>query len=222
VRALTHTQTLPPCLPGRVPQLVLYSDEPATYVDPIMNKLDPQRFVQYRLYRTDTQYNNGKHVRDLSKLNRDLTHVLMISAKPEVGPGGDGAVSGMGLGCAVEGRSRPCTVSTGHMRVERTPLRAHGCRSSLLPTLHARPSHRQAWAFQPDNAIKLKPWKGVPADTGLIDLIPFLQFLATRRVADVRSVVRAYDGVDDIPAAFKARLQGATAKAPAKRPTFLR
>ena len=65
--------------------MVLYSDEPATYVDPIMNELDPQRFVQYRLYRTDTQYHDGKHVRDLSKLNRDLTHVLMISAKPEVG-----------------------------------------------------------------------------------------------------------------------------------------
>ena len=29
----------------------------------------------YRLYRPETTYHNGKHVRDLSKLNRDLSQV---------------------------------------------------------------------------------------------------------------------------------------------------
>ncbi|GLI59068.1 hypothetical protein VaNZ11_000901 [Volvox africanus] len=136
---------------GQYFEIVIYTDEPATYADPIINKLDPHRVVPYRLYRTDTQYKDGKHVRDLSKLNRDLTHVLMISAKPE------------------------------------------------------------AWEFQPKNALKVTPWKGEPGDTGLIDLIPFLQFLAMRRVRDVRDVVHSYDGVADIPAAFKARLQEAAA-----------
>ena len=69
----------------------------------------------------------------------------------------------------------------------------------------------QAWALQPENTLKLKPWKGQPGDTGLIDLIPFLQFLAMRRVKDVRDVVKSYDGVEDIPAAFRARLQEAAA-----------
>ncbi|KAG2445863.1 hypothetical protein HXX76_000467 [Chlamydomonas incerta] len=133
-------------------EIVVYTDEPYTYADPILNKFDPQRVaVMHRLYRTDTQYLDGKHVRDLSKINRDLSHVLMISAKPE------------------------------------------------------------AWALQPSNTLKLKPWKGEPGDTGLIDLIPFLQFLAMRRVKDVRDVVKSYDGVDDIPAAFRARLQEAAA-----------
>ncbi|GFR46912.1 hypothetical protein Agub_g8559 [Astrephomene gubernaculifera] len=134
---------------GQYFEIVIYTDEPATYADPILNKLDPHRVVPFRLYRTDTQYKDGKHVRDLSKLNRDLTHVLMVSSKPE------------------------------------------------------------AWEFQPENALKLKPWKGEPQDTGLIDLIPFLQFLAMRKVKDVREVVKSYDGVEDIPAAFKARLQEA-------------
>ena len=31
--------------------------------------------VLYRLYRPETQYYKGKHVRDLSKLNRDLSQV---------------------------------------------------------------------------------------------------------------------------------------------------
>jgi import inner membrane translocase subunit TIM50 len=31
--------------------------------------------VLYRLYKPETQYHEGKHVRDLSKLNRDLSQV---------------------------------------------------------------------------------------------------------------------------------------------------
>lgn len=79
---------------GQYFEIVVYTDEPATYTDPILNKLDPHRAVTYRLYRTDTQYHDGKHVRDLSKLNRDLDHVLMISAKPEVWKGSSSSSSG--------------------------------------------------------------------------------------------------------------------------------
>jgi TFIIF-interacting CTD phosphatase-like protein len=64
------------------------------YADPIVNALDPQRAVQYRLYRQDTQYVDGKHVRDLSKLNRDMRHVLFISGRGARG-GGDGGGSGL-------------------------------------------------------------------------------------------------------------------------------
>jgi hypothetical protein len=35
-----------------------------------------------RLYRDSTQYVNGRHVRDLSKLNRDMRQVLFITADP--------------------------------------------------------------------------------------------------------------------------------------------
>ena len=31
--------------------------------------------IPYRLFRPETQYHEGKHVRDLSKLNRDLGQV---------------------------------------------------------------------------------------------------------------------------------------------------
>ena len=54
-----------------------------TYADPILDRLDPQHLVSYRLYRDSTQYVNGKHMRDLSKLNRDLGKVLLITADPE-------------------------------------------------------------------------------------------------------------------------------------------
>ena len=42
---------------------MVYTDQLPTYADPILDRLDPQRFIQYRLYRDSTQYINGKHVR---------------------------------------------------------------------------------------------------------------------------------------------------------------
>ena len=61
-------------------ELVVYTSQLPTYADPILDRLDPQRLIQYRLYRDSTQYVHGKHVRDLSKLNRDLKQVLLITA----------------------------------------------------------------------------------------------------------------------------------------------
>lgn len=43
-------------------ELVVYTDQLPTYADPILDRLDPNRFIQYRLYRDSTQYINGKHV----------------------------------------------------------------------------------------------------------------------------------------------------------------
>ncbi|MEW5298217.1 MAG: hypothetical protein WDW36_001366 [Sanguina aurantia] len=100
-------------------EIVIFTDEPNSYADPVLNRLDVNHVIPYRLYRPETQYHKGKHVRDLSKLNRDLSQVLFISADPD------------------------------------------------------------SWAFQPENAIKLKPWIHDVNDTTLLDLIPFLQLVAT-------------------------------------------
>lgn len=40
---------------GRRYEVVLYTDEPAMYADPVVNKIDPHRAITYRLYRQDTQ-----------------------------------------------------------------------------------------------------------------------------------------------------------------------
>lgn len=64
-------------------ELVVYTSQLPTYADPILDRLDPHRMIQYRLYRDSTNYVDGKHVRDLSKLNRDLRQVLMITADPD-------------------------------------------------------------------------------------------------------------------------------------------
>ena len=64
-------------------ELVVYTSQLPTYADPILDRLDPQRLLQYRLYRDSTRYIDGKHVRDLSKLNRNLAQVLLVTADPE-------------------------------------------------------------------------------------------------------------------------------------------
>ena len=40
---------------GKRYEVVIYTDEPAMYADPVINKIDPHRAVMYRLYRQETQ-----------------------------------------------------------------------------------------------------------------------------------------------------------------------
>jgi mitochondrial import inner membrane translocase subunit TIM50 len=139
-------------------ELVVYTSQLPTYADPILDRLDPHRMIQYRLYRDSTQYVDGRHVRDLSKLNRDLKQVLLITSDPE------------------------------------------------------------AYALQPDNAIKLPSWKMEEevADTTLLDLLPFLEAIVRTNVRDVRDVVKSYEG-QHIPTAFKERMKTVAERQEAKK-----
>ncbi|XP_077222192.1 haloacid dehalogenase-like hydrolase (HAD) superfamily protein [Tasmannia lanceolata] len=118
-------------------EIVVYSDQLNMYVDPIVERLDKEgRYIRYRLSRAATRYQNGKHYRDLSKLNRDPSRILYVSG--------------------------------------------HALESSL----------------QPENGVPIKPWKLEPDDTALLDLIPFLEYVAQHRPADIRSVLASYQGRD--------------------------
>lgn len=45
--------------------------------------MDPNRCVFHSLFRESTTFMNGQYVKDLSKLNRDLAHVIIIDDNPE-------------------------------------------------------------------------------------------------------------------------------------------
>ncbi|KAM0879352.1 hypothetical protein ACQ4PT_034294 [Festuca glaucescens] len=125
-------------------EVVVFSDQLSMYVDPIMERLDPKFCVRHRLSRVATKYENGKHYRDLSKLNRNPAQVIYISG--------------------------------------------HALESCL----------------QPENCLPIKPWKLETDDTQLIDLIPFLDYLAMSRVTDIRPVLASFQG-RDIPTEFLER-----------------
>ena len=57
---------------------------------------------------------------------------------------------------------------------------------------------------QPDNAIILQPWKGEAKDNDLVGLIPFLEYIHTMQYADVRKVLKSFDG-KHIPTEFARR-----------------
>ncbi|GFQ07203.1 mitochondrial import inner membrane translocase subunit tim50 [Phtheirospermum japonicum] len=117
-------------------EIVVYSDQQSMYVDPVVERLDTKHCIRYRLSRGATRYVDGKHYRDLSRLNRDPAKVIYISG--------------------------------------------HALESSL----------------QPENCIQIKPWQGEAGDTTLLDLIPFLEYVAKHRPADIRTVVASYQGHD--------------------------
>lgn len=69
-------------------ELVIYTDQLPTYADPILDRLDPQRYIQYRLYRDSTQYINGKHVGLLSArlLCERKPHCMLLSSLTVTSP----------------------------------------------------------------------------------------------------------------------------------------
>ncbi|XP_059662402.1 mitochondrial import inner membrane translocase subunit TIM50-like [Cornus florida] len=117
-------------------EIIVYSDQLNMFVDPIVDRLDTKNCIRFRLSRAATRYQNGKHYRDLSKLNRDPSRVIYVSG--------------------------------------------HALESNL----------------QPENSIPIKPWKLEENDTALLDLIPFLEYVARHRPADIRPVLASYQGHD--------------------------
>lgn len=47
---------------------------------PILDALDPNGYIMYRLFRDATLFTDGHHIKDLSKLNRDLSKVILPSS----------------------------------------------------------------------------------------------------------------------------------------------
>ncbi|KAK9714392.1 hypothetical protein RND81_06G090900 [Saponaria officinalis] len=122
---------------GQYYEIVVYSDSLQMYVDPIIERLDEKHSIAHRLSRAATLYKDGKHYRDLSKLNRDPRRVIYISG------------------------------------------------------------HALEQCLQPENCVQIKPWTTDDVtDTTLLDLIPFLEFLAKSGPPDVRKVLASYEGRD--------------------------
>lgn len=107
-------------------EVVVFTNQLNSYADPILDRLDPNGYVTHRLYRAETHYKKGVHIKDLSVMNRDLARVVVVD------------------------------------RDER----------------HV--------SLQPENALIIPEWIDDPADTTLLDLIPFLEALVRQDVADVR------------------------------------
>ncbi|KAJ1263622.1 hypothetical protein BS78_09G199900 [Paspalum vaginatum] len=118
-------------------EVVVYSDQPPMYVEPVFERLNSKNTISHRLSRPATKYLDGKHYRDLSKLNRNPAQVIYLSA--------------------------------------------HAFESCL----------------QHENCVEIRPFKlENNDDTQLLDLIPFLEYVAMARPSDIRKVLESYQGRD--------------------------
>ncbi|XP_035227446.1 mitochondrial import inner membrane translocase subunit TIM50-C-like isoform X2 [Stegodyphus dumicola] len=59
-------------------EVVIYTSEQGFTAFPIIDSLDPNGYIMYRLFRDATRYMDGHHVKDLSCLNRDLSKVIFV------------------------------------------------------------------------------------------------------------------------------------------------
>ncbi|PPQ88498.1 hypothetical protein CVT25_013169 [Psilocybe cyanescens] len=65
-------------------EVVVFTTQPSYTASPILDKLDRYNFyINYRLFREATRTLDGKVVKDLSYLNRDLSKVVLIDTDPE-------------------------------------------------------------------------------------------------------------------------------------------
>lgn len=63
-------------------EIVIYTHENGFSTAPVIDGLDPEGFIMYRLYRDATKYTKGTHVKDLYKLNRDISKVIHVDCVP--------------------------------------------------------------------------------------------------------------------------------------------
>lgn len=59
-------------------EIVVYTADQGMTVFPILDALDPNGFIMYRLVRDATHFVDGHHVKNLDNLNRDLSKVIVI------------------------------------------------------------------------------------------------------------------------------------------------
>uniref|UniRef100_A0A8C4QNJ7 Mitochondrial import inner membrane translocase subunit TIM50 n=1 Tax=Eptatretus burgeri TaxID=7764 RepID=A0A8C4QNJ7_EPTBU len=59
-------------------EIVIYTSETGMTAFPLVDSIDRQGYIMYRLFRDATRYMDGHHVKDLSCLNRDLSRVIMV------------------------------------------------------------------------------------------------------------------------------------------------
>lgn len=63
-------------------EIVVYTADQGMTVFPILDALDPNGFIMYRLVRDATHFVDGHHVKNLDNLNRDLNKVIVIDWDP--------------------------------------------------------------------------------------------------------------------------------------------
>lgn len=64
-------------------ELVIYTQEQGSTAFPMIDTLDPQGNISYRLFKDSTKYIKGTHVKELNQLGRDMRRVIHLDWNEE-------------------------------------------------------------------------------------------------------------------------------------------
>ncbi|KAI8986600.1 HAD-like domain-containing protein [Pilobolus umbonatus] len=67
---------------GEIYEIVIFTASLSKYADPVLDSLDLHRVVKHRLFREACQPYKGNYIKDLSRLGRDLKHVIILDNTP--------------------------------------------------------------------------------------------------------------------------------------------
>ena len=63
-------------------ELVVFTASLSKYAEPLVQQLDPQRYCRYKLFREHCTYFNNAFVKDLTRLGRPMTDVIIVDNSP--------------------------------------------------------------------------------------------------------------------------------------------
>ncbi|KAI9350623.1 HAD-like domain-containing protein [Zopfochytrium polystomum] len=64
-------------------EIVIFTTSQNYIAQPVIDTLDPYRYIMYSLYRDSTRLMGVKHVKDISCLNRDIGKIIIVDSDPE-------------------------------------------------------------------------------------------------------------------------------------------
>jgi import inner membrane translocase subunit TIM50 len=64
-------------------EIVIFTSDIPMTAQPLIAAMDPNQYTMYHLYRSDTNYTNAHHIKDLTHLNRPLSKVVIVDTDPK-------------------------------------------------------------------------------------------------------------------------------------------